>query len=74
MIGKEEWRLAGNRHLAIRSGRASDQKVLVVAETERIAVITPQALHRLELPPDAGIEADKNEAAIDTIIFQLSIR
>src|SRR4051794_13225275 len=70
---EKERRVAGDRHLALRPVRLADQEVLVAAEAERVAVVDPQRLDRLELAPDVGLEADEDEAAVGVVARRLAV-
>ena len=61
--------LALDRHLAVVPSRLADQEVLVGAEPERVAVVDPERLDRLELAPDVGLEADEDQAAVDAVVL-----
>lgn len=52
------------------SGRTADEEILVGAEAERIAVVHPELLDRLELAPDAGVEADEREPSLNAVVFE----
>ena len=74
MVTKRGWGLRKNggcpdRHLARRAVRLADQEVLVAAEAERVAVVDPERLDGLELAPDARVEADEDEAALDAVVL-----
>ena len=66
---QEERRVALDRHLALRPVRLADQEVLVAAEAERVAVVDPERLDRLELAPDVGLEADEDQPAVDAVVL-----
>jgi hypothetical protein len=48
--------------------RLADQEVLVAAQAERVAVVDPQRLDGLELAPDARVEADEDQPAVDAVV------
>src|SRR5690349_3874205 len=62
--------MALDGHLALRPVRLADEEVLVTAEPERVAVVDPERLDRLELAPDVGLEADEHEAAVDAVVLE----
>src|SRR3954454_17347890 len=62
----EVGRVALDRHLAV-GGLLADQRVLVRAEAERVAVVHPERLDGLELAPDVRLEADEHQAALGAV-------
>ena len=66
---QEERRAALERHLALGPVGLADQEVLVAAEPERVAVVDPERLDRLELAPDVGLKADEDQAAVGAVVL-----
>ena len=66
----EERRAAGHGHLvqAVVVHRADD-RILVVAEPERVARVRPLGLHELELAGEAGLDGHEDHAAVGAVVL-----
>ena len=58
---------AGDRELVV-SRRAPDERVAVVADMDRVAVVAPVRLDELVLPLDVGHVGDEEDAAIGAVV------
>src|SRR5215218_1643452 len=65
---QEPRRIALDRHLRRRAVVGQQDPVLVLAETEDVAVGAPLRLDDLELPPDRAAERDEDEPALLAVV------